>query len=214
VSGILTFALGVAIGLVGFFTFATDMATSNNTWMLSQLGRPNADLSVALVPYGMSVLTLFIFLFFTPTGWLAMYVAASGAFRGFSAWFDDPRGDPILSVVDWAALTLFRQIRLERRQLARERREGPDAPDVLRPGAWAGLAGVDYVVLAARRKAEWNAGAIVMTGDDWYKLGVPFDLDTPAGLRTVYPLTKMETVEVVRRGIQYELPKVKGGRQA
>jgi hypothetical protein len=59
---------------------------------------------------------------------------------------------------------------------------------------------VDYVVLAARRKAEWNPGAIVMTSSDWYKLGVPFDIRTPAGLRTAYPVKKMETVEIVRRG--------------
>ena len=52
-------------------------------------------------------------------------------------------------------------------------------------GDWAGLTGVDLVVPSARRKPEWNAGAIMM--------------------RTVYPLTKMDTVEVVRRGILYEL---------
>jgi hypothetical protein len=38
--------------------------------------------------------------------------------------------------------------------------------------------------------------------------GVPFDIETPSGLRTAYPLKKMETVEVVRRGIQYELPRL------
>ena len=79
----------------------------------------------------------------------------------------------------------------------------------LRTGAWCGL-DADYVVLSARRKSEWLAGAIVMTDADWFKLGVPFDMDTPSGLRTVYPLKKMETVEVVRRGIQYELPRLVG----
>ena len=51
-------------------------------------------------------------------------------------------------------------------------------------------------------------GAIILTSTDWYKLGVPFDIQTPAGLRTAYPLKKMDTVEVVRRGIQHELPRL------
>jgi hypothetical protein len=38
----------------------------------------------------------------------------------------------------------------------------------------------------------------------------PFDMQTPAGLRTAYPLKKMDTVEVVRRGIQYDLPRLRG----
>ena len=76
---------------------------------------------------------------------------------------------------------------------------------MLRTGEWAGL-DVDYIVLTARRKAEWEPGAIIMTNSDWYRLGVPLDVETPAGLRAAYPLKKLESVEVVRRGIQYELP--------
>ena len=78
---------------------------------------------------------------------------------------------------------------------------------MLQTGAWASIQ-ADYVVLSARRKAEWNPGAIVMTSGDWYKLGDAFDVETPAGLRIAYPLTRMETVEVVRRGIHYELPRL------
>ncbi|MBI3492782.1 MAG: hypothetical protein HY047_13550 [Acidobacteria bacterium] len=66
----------------------------------------------------------------------------------------------------------------------------------------------DYVVLASRRKAEWTAGATIMTRDQWYRLGEPYDLETPSGLRTAYPLTKFDSVEVVRRGIEYELPRL------
>ena len=68
-------------------------------------------------------------------------------------------------------------------------------------------------MLSARRKAEWDPGAIVMTSSDWYRLGAGFDVETPAGLRIAYPLTKMETVEVVRRGIQYELPRLQRSTQ-
>ena len=215
-SGIATLFTGFFLDLFGFLAYGSARAFARNDRIMEAVHRGDgatattlSDASAALI-----ILTLIEFVFMTPLGLFATYLLASGTVRAMSAWADDPRGDPILSFVDWAVVTLFRKNRLERQHRARERREGPDAPDVLRTGDWAGLHGVDYVVLAARRKAEWHAGAIVMTGEDWYKLGVPFDLDTPAGLRTVYPLTKMETVEVVRRGIQYELPKVKGGRQA
>lgn len=91
--------------------------------------------------------------------------------------------------------------------MAREKQEGRERPDVLQTGAWAGL-DVDYLVIASRRKPEWDPGAIILTSTDWFRLGVPFDLETPAGMRTAYPLKKMDTVEVVRRGIQYELPRL------
>jgi len=210
-SGLVTLLTGFFIGVGGFFTFATQLASANNNWMLAQVAAPatTGDAAVGLVPYGVSVLTLFIFIFFTPTGLFALYLTASGTLRAISAWFDDPSGDFVLSGLQWAATTMFEKNRRERGQIARERLEGADAPDVLQTGAWAGLPDADYVVLAARRKAEWNAGAIVLTSSDWYKLGVPFDIQTPAGLRTAYPLKKMETVEVVRRGIQYELPRLR-----
>jgi hypothetical protein len=211
-SGIVTMLTGFFVGFGGFLTFAGVLAGANNDWMLHRLAGPPAagDAAVGLVPYGMSVLTVFIFLFFTPLGLASLYVATSGFLRATAAWLDDPSGDFILTAIDWAAVRLFEKNRAERRQLARERLEGADAPDVLQTGAWAGLPDDDYVVLAARVKPEWDAGAIVMTGDDWYKLGVPFDLQTPVGMRTAYPLKKMDTVEVVRRGIHYQLPRLRG----
>ncbi len=209
VSGLVTLLTGVFLGVGGFLAFGGQLAGANNDWMLRQFtvapARDNAV--IGLVPYGMSVVTLFIFLFFTPTGLLALYLMTSGTLRAISAWLDDPMGDPALTSIHWAVTTLFEKNRRERRQIARERLEGANAPDVLRTGEWAGLPGVDYVVLAARKKAEWDAGAIILTSSDWYRLGVPFDLQTPDGLRTAYPLKKMDTVEVVRRGIQYELPR-------
>src|SRR5476649_1037083 len=216
VSGAVTLAAGVAVGTRGFFTFATTLADANNNWMLAHLaGTPASyDAAVGLVPYGISVLTFFIFVLFTPTGLFASYLTASGMLRAIGAWFDDPFGDIILTGVDWAVTTMFDTNRRERQQIARRRLEGEDAPDVLRTGEWAGLPDADYVVLAARKKAEWLAGAIILTSSDWYKLGVSFDIQTPAGMRTAYPLKKMETVEVVRRGIQYELPRLPGTQRS
>ena len=205
---------GLATMLGGFMTFATTLADANNTWMLTRLAGPptaGAD-AVGLVPYGISVLTLFIYLLSTPRGLLSSYLVVTGLLRAIAASVDDPFGDPLLSGADWATVTLFQKNRDERRQIARTRLEGEDAPDVLHTGDWAGLPDADYVVLAARRKEEWHAGAIILTSRDWYTLGVPFDIPTPGGLRTAYPLKKMATVEVVRRGIHYELPRLRTGR--
>jgi len=209
-SGVLTLAGGFFFGVDQFLKFGGRLADANNTWMLHQLSKPAGpnDAQVGFVPYGISVVTVFIFLFFTPAGLASMYLVISGAARAISAVVDDPRGDPLISLADWIGTTAWTRNRDERQKIARERQEGADAPDVLRTGDWAELHGVDYVVLSARRKPDWHAGAIVLTSTDWYRLGVPFDMETPAGLRTAYPLTKMETVEVVRRGIQYELPRL------
>ena len=210
VSGLVTLLTGFFAGFGGFITFATRLAGANNDWMLARLAGPPAagNEVVGLVPYGVSVLTLFLFLFFTPLGLLSLYLTVSGALRAIAAWFDDPSGDFVLTGLDWGATTLFEKNRRERRQIARERLEGAETPDVLQTGAWAKRPDVDYVVLASRRKAAWDPGAIILTSSDWYKLGLAFDIQTPAGMRTAYPLTKMETVEVVRRGIQYELPRL------
>jgi hypothetical protein len=211
-SGLVTMLAGFFTGFNGFLKFAGQLAGANNDWMLRRLAAPPAagDAAVGLVPYGMSVLTLFIFVFFTPAGLFTLYLTASGALRAISGFFDDPHGDPLLTGLDWAASTMIAKNRRERRQIARERLEGIERPDVLQTGAWAGLPDVDFVVLASRRKAEWEPDAIILTSSDWYRLGVPFDIQTPAGLRTAYPLKKMETVEVVRRGIEYELPRLPG----
>lgn len=204
----LTMLAGFFAGVGGFFDFATRTAGANNAWMLRTLASGGPD-NAAFVPYGMSVVTLFIFLFFTPLGWLSTYLTTSGFLRAVSAWLDDPRGDPLLSIVDGAAVKFVERRRQQSARDARERREGPAAPDVLVTGHALGLS-ADYVVLASRRKAEWIAGATILTSEQWYRLGEPYDLVTPAGLRTAYPLTKFDTLEAVRRGIEYELPALSG----
>jgi hypothetical protein len=210
-AGILTSILGFAIAVRGFFAFAGQLAGANNAWMLNRLVHSpgQSDDAVVMVPYGISILTLFIFLFFTPTGLIALYLMASGAVRGIAAFIDpdDARGDSLLSGIDWAATRMFAKRRADQARRTREREEGDEVPDVLLTGDAAGLAS-DYVVVASRRKAEWTAGAIVMTSGDWYKLGTPVDRRINGRLRTLYPLTKMEAVEVVRRGIMYELPRL------
>ena len=97
-------------------------------------------------------------------------------------------------------------MRGRRAEAVRHRAEGPVVADRLYTGDWAGLEGVDFVVVASRRKPDWTRGTFVITSDKWYTLGDPFDLHLPQGLRTVYPLTEQKVMEVLRRGVAYELP--------
>lgn len=207
-AGLLVMLTGFFLAFGGFFSYATRQASENTSWMLRTLASGGSD-AAAFVPFGMSVLTLFIFLFFTPLGLFASYLTVSGFLRAVSAWFDDPHGDPILSAVDAAAVRFLARQRERNARAERERREGAEARDVLVTGHALGVS-ADYVVLASRRKAEWTAGATIMTSGQWYRLGEPYDLETPAGLRTAYPLTKFDSLEAVRRGIQYELPALTG----
>lgn len=207
-AGLLVMLTGFFLAFGGFFTYASTMASENNSWMLRTLAAGGSD-QAALVPYGMSLLTLFIFLFFTPLGLFASYLAVSGFLRAVCAWFDDPRGDPLLSMLDAATVRSAERRRQRRTREARERREGVAARDVLVTGHSLGVS-ADVVLLASRRKAEWTAGATIITSGQWYRLGEPYDLETPTGLRTAYPLTKFDSLEVVRRGIQYELPALSG----
>jgi hypothetical protein len=94
----------------------------------------------------------------------------------------------------------------------REKLEGADEPDRRYAGEWAGLTGVDYVIVCARRKPGWSKGTWVTTNDGWFVLGEPFDRPTPNGLRTIYPLTLQNTLEVVRKSVQYELPPLRQTR--
>jgi len=212
-SGLLALGIGFVIGVPGFFEFAGGLASANNDWMLTRLSAPPqaGDSAVGMVPYGISILTLFLYLFFTPRGLFSLYLVASGSLRALAAFIDpdDALGDPVLTGIYRVTSRLASTNKAERARLTRERLEGAERPDVLQTGEWAGV-DADYVVLASRKKAEWTAGAIIMTSTDWYKLATPFDIDTPAGLRTAYPLKKMDAVEVLRRGIRYELPRLAG----
>src|SRR5438309_1739222 len=145
-AGVLTLAGGFFFGVDQFLTFGGGLADANNTWMLNQLSKPAGpnDAQVGFVPYGISVVTLFIFLFFTPAGLASMYLVITGAARAISAVVDDPRGDPLISLAHWIATTAWTRNRDDRKKMARERQEGADAPDVLRTGEWAELHGFDW----------------------------------------------------------------------
>jgi hypothetical protein len=210
-SALTTVAVGVAIGVHGFFEFAQAasdalaQATLGHWMKLAPTAKPGETAS-ALPTMAASGLSSFAFLLATPTGWLADYLVLSGFVRAMASWFDDPVGDPILTGLDHLQERLRGGARTSHVRRSREREEGPEVPDQLFTGAWAGRPEVDFVVVASRRKPDWTKGTFVITSDKWYTLGEPFDMRLPQGLRAVYPLTEQKVCEVLRRGVRYELP--------
>jgi len=196
-------------GLVAYLNRAADASIDATFDLAARQSRGEIPAGVDVTTWDLQRLSIFAFVafvLFTPLGLLACYLAVSGLLRATSTTCDQPAGDPLLTGADALVRRAARRWRERRAEAARRRAEGPEVPDRVRTGAWAGLQGVDCVDMASRRKPGWTRGTFVITGDKWYTLGEPFDLKLPQGLRTIYPLTEQEVPEVLRRGVQYELP--------
>ena len=189
-SALLNVFAGAAFGIAGYFAYM-EYVLAQRLWTAPP----------------MMIYVYISYVFFTPRGLFAVYLVASGFVR-YASWFiGEPFGDPILTGLDaaWRHLLTSKHDRTTRNERLALERE--DEPDRLYDGEWAGLAGVDYVVVAARRKPGWTKGTWVITSDGWFTLGEPFDRPMPNGLRTIYPLTlQTTTLEVLRKGVSYELP--------
>ena len=169
---------------------------------------PSAD--AALASWFSGYLSPIAFFLFTPIGLLSIYLFWTGWLRTVAAYVDDARGDPVLSTIDAVVRRTRDRSRTRRQREERERLEGPEVPDRLVTGKAAGFPDADLVVVASRRKPEWEAGTFVITTEKWFKLGMPLERQMPGGLRTLYPLTEITANEVLRRGVRYELPPVSG----
>jgi hypothetical protein len=206
----LTMLGGFVIGVPGYFAFLDRLRNTKGVSILdiskAQVeGRLAETAEVSAIPSVLYMTAPLQFLF-TPIGLLAGYMVLSGLARIVGSYIDEAHGDPILSGADWLGRRLFtsrqqRIVRVERAKLERT-----DEPDRRYDGEWAGLTGVDFVIVSARRKPGWSKGTWVITNDGWFVLGEPFDRPMPNGLRTVYPLTAQTTLEAVRKSVQYELP--------
>ena len=92
------------------------------------------------------------------------YMVLSGLVRVVASYIDEAHGDPILSGARLArAAGCSRHdsnaiVRVERAKLERT-----DEPDRRYDGEWAGLTGVDFVIVSARRKPGWTKGTWVIT---------------------------------------------------
>ncbi len=215
-SGLVAVASGALLGGIGFMRYARRAAE----------GAVNASLHIAerqvrnelpgeittFTTQGVSALSVVAFVFFTPLGLLALYLVVTGLLRALASHADDPFGDPILTGLDAAFTGFSRSARDARARKAREREEGAEAPDRLLAAGDTDAPGFDLLVVSSRRKPEWTPGTFVITGDRWYTLGEAFEVRMPEGLRTVYPLKEQKATEVLRRGVQYELPPLEEGR--
>lgn len=192
-SALVNFFAGAALGILGYFEFMA-YVLSQRLW----------------TPPLMMIQVYFSYVFFTPRGLFSLYLVATGFFR-YGAWFTgEPHGDPILTLIDSTWRRLVKSRHEERQRQDRLALEGINEPDRRYDAEWAGLHDADFVIVSARRKPGWTKGTYVITSDGWFVLGEPFDRPMPDGLRTVYPLTAHKTLDVLRKGVSYELPPLRG----
>lgn len=198
VSALINFVGGAALGITGYFEFMARVL-EQRLWTSP--------------PFMIYVFISYVFL--TPRGLFALYLAGTGLIR-YAAWYTgEPVGDPILTLVDSASRRLRTSKRERSDRNARLALERDDEPDRRYEGGWAGLDGVDCVIVAARRKPGWTKGTWVITSEGWFTLGEPFDRPMPQGLRTVYPLSlQTNTLDVLRKGVPYELPPLRSANHS
>jgi hypothetical protein len=213
-SALLTLFIGFGIGFRGYFVYLQRLVSVNEVSMLAvgQLqvaGKLPETAAAATAPFAIYMTAPVAYALFTPLGLFATYLLASSVVRLISVYIDEANGDPILTGLDALARRMFTSYRTRSDRAARETLERADEPDRRYSGEWAGLSGVDCVIVSARRKAEWTRGTFVITSDGWFTLGEPFDRPTPNGLRTIYPLTLQTTPDVVRRSVSYDLPPIR-----
>jgi hypothetical protein len=216
-SAIATFFVASAIGIPSFLEHAQASAGTAVDTMLQATGwkpMPAAGATVAKsqiiwVAGSMSLLT---WAFTTSAGVASVYLGITGWIRIVAWYVDDAWGDPLLTIADGVARRVWSRNRRQRATIAREKREGAEVPDVLMTATDAGVADADLVVIASRRKPEWDAGAIVVTDEKWFKLGASIEQQMPGGWRTLYPLTELHENEVLRRAVRYTLPQLRARR--
>jgi len=201
VSGIVTLLAGIALGIPGYIGYVTTAAGGVNEGLIT------AQSDLVFIP-GWAVLSLPIFLLTTPAGLTAMYLTASGLVRAAGAFLaDDVHGDFLLTWIDSAVRRIVAHEDHVRRSTERERLEGPEVSDRLVTGEYVGRPDCELVLLASRRKTDWEPGSYLLTPEGRaFQLGEPFDFQARAGLRTAYPLKELRTGEAIRHAIPYQLP--------
>jgi hypothetical protein len=204
-AGILTIVLAAAIGIPGFLPHAKGESDAHAAAFASTFGTPDTVGNRQFLS-GVNGLALFTFLLLTPAGWATMYLGLSGLVRSAGAWFDDPHGDFLLTLAD-AALVRRRRDRTTRKaRAAREALEGPEVPDRVVAGSQVGLPEAELVIVAARRKAGWDAGTVLLTDGPSYRVGPIVERTIHGRLRTLYPLTEHKDLESFRRTVRYDMP--------
>lgn len=199
-SALVTFFLGAAIGIPGFLEHMGATVSLANETMLKY------DYFDRGMASGFSGLSIFTFLLLTPKGWLTMYLLGTGGLRMAAVWFDDPVGDPVLTMLDSKLFARQERQRADLERRTREEREGPETPDRIVTSAQAGLPACDLVIVASRAKPGWSRGVVVYTADTCYRIGDPVERVIAGNVRTLYPLTEHTDLEAVRKSVNYDLP--------
>ena len=198
-SAILTAFAGALVGMQGLFDYM-DLVNAASAKVAIAGGASQRDIA------GMGALSPVAFFFFTPLGWLADYLLITGVVRGISLAVDQPLGDPILTVVDYAVRDKTAELKGKKEAEAREAAEGPVAPDeILECRKFAGKE-ADFVVVSSRRKDGWTQHTTVFAGAVRLRLGEPREMTLEGKLRTCYPLKVIRDIQVDRRIVQYEWP--------
>lgn len=200
---LLTFLAGATIGIPGFLEYAQHQSGLYIDLLMDAADggkTPTRDMAV-----GMSAFSLFTFLLLTPKGLVTLYLGLTGFVRTASAWFDDPRGDLILSTIDWSARRLVYGARDTNDRRARLSLEGPETRDIVVSGARAEMPWADLVIIASRRKPGWEQDTVVVTESATYRIGVVVEKTIEGRLRTLYPLVEHRDLEAFRRTVHYEM---------
>jgi hypothetical protein len=189
-SALVNFFGGAALGITGYFEFMARVL-EQRLWTSP--------------PFMIYVFISYVFA--TPRGLFSLYLVGTGLVRYGSWYISEPIGDPVLTAADHLSRRMRTSNRARSDRNARLALERDDEPDRRYDGEWAGLAEVDFVIVAARRKPGWTRGTWIITSEGWFTLGEPFDRPMPQGLRTVYPMAlQTNTLDVLRKGVSYELP--------
>jgi hypothetical protein len=200
---LLTVLAGAAIGIPGFFEHAQGQSGMYVDMLMNAADQGKAPTRAMAV--GMNAFSLFTFLLLTPQGLVSLYLTSTGFVRTAGAWFDDPRGDPILSTIDWSARTLVGKTRDKHTRRTRESLEGPEVRDIVVSGARAMIPEADLVIIASRRKPGWEKDTVVVTESATYRIGTIVERTIEGRLRTLYPLVEHRDLEVFRRTVHYDI---------
>lgn len=147
-------------------------------------------------------LTVVAFATATPLGWASSYLWWTGVLRVASAIAEEPRGDPLLTLIDSVSQRQKQQWHAATDLRDRTSREGPEVRDQVVPGSEAGIDAA-WVVLASRRKSAWRLGTTVVMDEDWYRVASIDDLVVNGCLRTAYALVPHTAAEVARDIVYY-----------
>ena len=216
-SGIATIAAAAVIGIPAYWKSQEAMSRVVARSLMQAAGWPVRESSGELLPEAAAQVTWLSgyisplsFALLTPAGLAMTYLAVTGLSRTVAWFVDSSHGDPLLTALDSIVSQRRRARAVRRATAAREALEGPEVPDRLVTGKAAGIPEAELVVVASRRKPEWQRGVFVITPEAWYRIGEPVERQLRAGLRTLYPLSEIHDLEVRRKSVEYDLPPLSG----